>query len=77
LGLWGIERDVGWLSGAVERVRGVHEVPWLAMNRGEGLLHNILVLNKNLAWISFSTFSQTLKYKGEELLLPYTSTRES
>jgi hypothetical protein len=28
-----------------------------------GLLHNILVLNKNLAWISFSTFFQTLKDK--------------
>jgi hypothetical protein len=30
-----------------------------------GLLRNILVLKKNLAWISFSTFSQTLKDKGE------------
>jgi hypothetical protein len=40
-------------------------VPWSARYRGEGLLHNILVLNKYLAWISFSTFSQALKDKGE------------
>jgi hypothetical protein len=35
-GLWGIERDVGLLSGEVERVRGVQEVPWSTRNRGGG-----------------------------------------
>jgi hypothetical protein len=35
-----------------------------ARNGGEGLLHNILVLNIILAWISFFFF-QALKDKGE------------
>jgi hypothetical protein len=63
LGLWDIERDAGWLSGVVERVRGVQEVSSSARNSGEGLLHNILVLNIILAWISFFFF-QALKDKG-------------
>jgi hypothetical protein len=49
----------------VESVRGV-QGEWLARaGAGGGAAAPILMLNKNLAWISFSTFSQALKTRGE------------
>jgi hypothetical protein len=51
-----------------ERVSGGQR-EWLARaGAGGGAAAPILLLNKNLAWISFSTFSQTLKTEGEVLL---------
>jgi hypothetical protein len=49
----------------VVRVSGVQE-EWLARAGARGgAAAPILMLNKNLAWISFSTFSQALKTRGE------------